>query len=310
MRRPHRLVVVLLLAAWPALPVSAAPAGSGYSGPTIVGELAAPPRQETSGLAVSRRDPGVLWTHDDSGGKAALYAITTTGANVGTLKISGTTNEDWEDLASFELDGKSWLLIADTGDNDARRPTVLLHVVEEPSLADLKAAGELKAKPARTLRVRYEDGPRDCESVAIDPNARMIYLLTKRDAVPRLYRVELEPKDGNALVLARHVGDAVHLPRPSAAQRGFKGYLGRRRGEPTAMDFRSDGTAALVLTYGGLWLYPRQPGESWPQALARDPVPLPPHPLLQAEAACFSADGRRIYLAAESDLRLLRYDAP
>lgn len=288
--------------------VLAATEPAAFQGPSIAGHLSVPPKLETSGLAISRRNADVLWTHDDSGGAAALYAATTTGAKIGVLHIQGVKNEDWEDLASFELDGKAWLAIADTGDNDAQRPTVLIHLVAEPSIEQLKAGGELSARPARTLRVRYEDGPHDCESIAVDAAGRAIYLLTKRDAVPRLYRVDLAPKDGNAITIARHVAQVSRVPQPTKEQRKQKNYLGRRRGEVTAMDFTADGSAAVVLTYGSLLYYARHSGEPWAEALARDPVQLESTGLLQVEAACFSADGKQIYVAAEATRTFVRYD--
>lgn len=300
-----RLFAALLASAVGVVALAADPH---FTGPTVAGRLASPPQQETSGLAASTRDAGVLWTHDDSGGAPALYAVRPSGEAVATLRIQGVKNEDWEDLASYRLDGKGWLLIGDTGDNDARRPTVTLHVVEEPALAGLKSGAELTARPARTIRVRYEDGPRDCEGVAVDPAARAIYLLTKREDVPRLYRVELEPKDPNAIAVARHVGLVPHLPPPTSAQQSIKGYLGRRRNQVTALDFAPDGSGAVVLTYGSVLYFARRPGEPWAESLARTPVHLPECFLLQVEAACFSADGRRLYVAAESDPRLVSYE--
>ena len=44
------------------------------------------------------------------------------------------------------------------------------------------------------------------------------------------------------------------------------------------------------------------------EALAREPVRLAAHDLPQAEAACFSPDGKRIFVASESSRKLLRYD--
>jgi len=298
-----------LLAGFPALALTAlAATPATFHGPTIAGQLGAPPRLETSGLAISRRSPEVLWTHDDSGGAPALYAVSTLGAAVGTLRIQGVKNEDWEDLASYELDGQPWLLIADTGDNDARRPTVQLHIVAEPAHEPFKAGGEASARPTRTLQVRYEDGPRDCESVAVDVAGRAIYLLTKRESVPRLYRVELEPREGNAITIARHVAQVTRVPQPTQAQRKEKSYLGRRHGEVTAMDFTADGTGAVVLTYGSLLYYERSPGEAWAEALARDPVQLESPGLLQVEAACFSADGKQLFVAAEGTRTFVRYE--
>src|SRR5688500_8741038 len=164
---------------------------STYVGPLAAGSLEAPPKQEASGLAISRHSPDILWTHDDSGGAPVLYAVDTSGKKRGSLRLRGVKNDDWEDLASFQRDGKAWLLIADTGDNDAERDTVRLHVVEEPVVAQLNPAKDIEAAPAYSLRLRYEDGSRDCESVAVDPVEGVVYLLTKRDAPARLYRVPL-----------------------------------------------------------------------------------------------------------------------
>ena len=280
-----------------------------FVGPTDAGELAAPPRLETSGLAASHRRADVLWTHDDSGGAAALYAVKTSGQLVGVLHIKGAKNEDWEDLASYELGGKAWLLIADTGDNDAERSHVLLHFVEEPAIESAGKSSDWTARPTRTVRLRYEDGARDCEAVAVDVAGRAIYLLTKRDDVKRLYRVDLEPKDANAIATARFVTAVPRLPQPTAQQRGIKGYLGRRRAEVTAMDFNADATLAIVLTYGDLFAFARRGHEPWAETFARGPLPLPGHGLIQAEAACFSVDGRHVYVAAENWRTLLRYDA-
>jgi hypothetical protein len=90
----------------------------------------------------------------------------------------------------------------------------------------------------------------------------------------------------------------------------MKKLLGRKIAWPTAMDFSADGRFAVVLTYGSLLLFPRQDRESWPAALQRPPQRLPYHGLVQAEAACFSADSRTIYVASEGEQPLVRYDLP
>jgi hypothetical protein len=152
----------------------------------------------------------------------------------------------------------------------------------------------------------FEDLARDCESLAVDAREGFVYLLSKREPVPRLYRLPLGAS--KELVVARRVGTVPHLPQPDFLQRLLKTPTGRYRGEPTAMDFAADGSAAVVLTYGDTLLFPRAADESWADALAKPPVVLTPHDLPQAEAACFSQDGRSLYVASESSLRLLRYD--
>src|SRR3954464_7281661 len=78
-----------------------------YRGPIQAGQLAEPQNKEASGLAPSHRMPGVLWTHNDSGGDPVLFAVNSDGSLRGRLRVDGVSNLDWEDIASFELDGRA-----------------------------------------------------------------------------------------------------------------------------------------------------------------------------------------------------------
>ena len=42
---------------------------------------------EASGLAVSRRQPGLLWTHNDSGHDTELFAVDSSGAVQGRVRL-------------------------------------------------------------------------------------------------------------------------------------------------------------------------------------------------------------------------------
>jgi hypothetical protein len=277
-----------------------------WSGPHIAGPLAATPNQEASGLAASRLTPGLLWTHDDSGGAPELYAIDSKGQRRGTVRVAGVTNKDWEDLAAFRRDGRAWLLVADVGDNDAKRSTVRLHLLPEPSAQELRPTATPTIQPEYTLRVRYEDGPRDCEAVAVDPRGGTIYLLSKRDAPARLYQLPLARAEG--VVTARFVATVPTLEGTTEVDFFLKRLLGRKLNWPTAMDFRADGKAILVLTYGAALVFARQDNEAWPEAFRREPVRLPFHGLRQAEGACFSLDGRSVFIVSEGNSDLVRYD--
>lgn len=306
---PAFVLALLLAPVPPSLRLEAAePVAPEISGPVVAGKLAAPPKNEASGLAASRRNPDLFWLHDDSGGAAMLYAVDGRGAARGTLQIGGVKNDDWEDVAATILDEQAWLAIGDIGDNDAKRKHVRVHFVAEPAAAQLGIAGMLAGRPAATLRLRFEDGPRDSEALAIDAADRALYLLTKRDPVPRLYRAELPRPLADAELVLRQVGTMPHAPQPSAARRLAKGPLGRNWAFPCAMDFASDGTAAVVLTYGSVLYFSRQPGEPWGAALGRPPLVLAAHNLPQAEAVCFTPDGRRIYVASELTRDFLRYE--
>jgi hypothetical protein len=72
---------------------------------------------ELSGLAGSHLRSGVQWALSDSGNPPELVAIDADLKRLEVTRVGGAINHDWEDLASFEQDGRGWLLIADTGDN-------------------------------------------------------------------------------------------------------------------------------------------------------------------------------------------------
>lgn len=282
------------------------PAATAFAGPVKAGALAEPRNREASGLAISRRAPDLIWTHEDSDGATKLYALDLRGAARGALRVEGVDNIDWEDVASFEWQGRAWLCIADVGDNNAVRPFVLLHFVEEPEPAQLAPGRELAARPRFTLQVTYEDGARDCESLAVDPREGFVYLLSKREAAPRLYRVPLAP--AQQPVVARKVGEVAHFPQPNAAQKLLKIPTGLYRASPCAMDFAADGSGAVIVTYGDVCYFPRAAGETWAAALAREPRRLTPHDLPQAEAGAFSRDAKSIFVCSEDTPHLLRYD--
>ena len=284
----------------------AATAQPPFVGPTVAGLMQEPRNREASGLAASPSVPGLYWTHADSGDRAVVYALNESGELRGTVEFEGIKAVDWEDIASFRLGDESWLCLGDVGDNAARRPFIQLHFVREPAAALLSPAQPLLLKPAFTVEVTYEDGARDCESIAVDPRERMVYLLSKREPVPRLYRLPLPDQAGRAT--AHQVGEVPHIPQPTATQRLIKNPTGAYRASPCALDFAPDGSGALILTYGNLMYFPRAAGETWATALAREPELLAPHDLPQAEAATFSIDGRSIFLCSEETARLLRYD--
>jgi hypothetical protein len=261
---------------------------------------------EASGLTVSRRDPKILWTQNDSGGQPVLYALEPNGARRGDLRIQGVVNRDWEDLASFELDGHAWLLIADTGDNSSQRTDCALYIVAEPTPAQLSPSQETLATVAWKIPVRFIDGPRDCEAVAVDARAGLVYLLAKRTSPHGLYSLPLRPPVDGVYPAAMPVAMPVaKIPEATFPQASFSQSLlpiptGHFRAYPTAMDFAADGSAAVILTYGDLLFFNRQPGETWATALLRKPVLLAPHGLVQAEAVAFGDDSRTLYVTEEN----------
>lgn len=257
---------------------------------------------ESSGVACSRVTPGVFWTHNDSGDGPNLYATNAKGENLGTFRVAGASARDWEDIASFTADGKSYLLIADVGDNAATYAEYRLYLVEEPRLNVAQApsaagddahpgAGAPQPKPelkvARTITFVYEDGPHNCEAVGVDPVTRTAYLVTKRAAPTcKVYALPLFAETGGRTATAKAVAT---LAIPAVV----------------AMDILSDNRHAVVLTYGNAFEYVRRGDEPWPAAFAKAGRELKMPRRAQGESICYGADGRTLYLTSEGPCPLI-----
>jgi hypothetical protein len=135
---------------------------------------------ESSGVAASRRYAGVLWTHNDSGNDALLFATDTLGRDLGTFRLRGASNGDWEDISLGPCAGgeRTCLYIADTGDNRERRKTVGIWRVPEPNPAAAGPGRTGTTLQAELLAFRYPDGPHDVEAMWVDPSGD-VHLATK-----------------------------------------------------------------------------------------------------------------------------------
>jgi hypothetical protein len=129
---------------------------------------------ESSGLANSLRRKGYFWTHNDSGDRPSLYAYDKKGRRTAKVKLKEVNANDWEDCCTFFSGGKARLLIADCGDNDRRRSKIHLLLIDEPD-----PLASVSLKKVSRITVRYPDGSRDCEAVAVDSVRKQIVLLTK-----------------------------------------------------------------------------------------------------------------------------------
>lgn len=259
----------------PWLAIAAALAADAPFKPAVqVGTLQVAALTEASGMAPSRRDPGVLWLHNDSGNAPVLYAVDRTGAPRGAVRVTGVANRDWEELASFEHAGTPYLLVGEVGDNKAVHPGVSLVVVEEPRLDAAEVA------PAWTVSFTWPDGPRDAEALAVEGDS--VLIISKRTRPPELFTVPLRP-DGP--VVAQRLGPVAGLPA-SEEQREHQA-----RAWPTAMDLLPGGRGLVLLTYTSAWLYPRAAEQSWAEALLGAPLQIPLPALKQAEALCAHPDG-------------------
>lgn len=291
-RRPALLGGFLaLLLAHPALAGDEAtpPAAPEWGEPRKVCDLADPAIDESSGVAASRTLDGVFWTHNDSGDLPRVFAVDREGRTRATFRIEGATAEDWEDMCVFSRGERSWLLLADTGDNDADRRETVLYLVEEPRSLPPEGAADASLPVAARIVMTYEDGPRDCEGVGVDGASGQVLLVSKhrRMTKPGVYTFDLP-------------GDL-----PGAGDRAGVRVVARKIAEldvpplVTALDVAPDGQLAVVLHYVDAYVFARAEGEPWAAAFARSPARVKMPKRRQGESICFGPDGRTLYLTSE-----------
>lgn len=224
---------------------------------------------EISGIAASRRYPGVYWTHNDSGGEPVVFALDGSGRVLGRVRVSGARNRDWEDIALGPCPDGTCLYIADTGDNRLRRSDAAIYRVPEP------APGDSASRPAERFKLRFPDGPRDVEAVYVLPDTT-IYLVGKGRGHPiALYRA------------APPFGDVVDLEE---IQR-FGTTAAALADQVTGAAATPDGRWVTIRSYTSLRFYHPEPDGRLAPALDGAVVDLQPLAEPQGEGVEILEDG-------------------
>ena len=197
--RPRPIVCLMLTAL--ACPLALATPGAGQSSAAPQCKPASSLVQvrelpEGSGLAASRRTPGRIWSHNDSG-EPVLFALNDRGAVSARLRLTGAKVEDWEAVAVGPCPGGACIYVGDIGDNDAERKRITIYRVVEPA----EATGDGAA--VDTFHATYPDGAHDAETLLVSPDGRL-FIVTKGETGPvALYRFPRELRAGSTVRLER-----------------------------------------------------------------------------------------------------------
>lgn len=190
---------------------------------------------ETSGLARSGRDDDLFWTHNDRGNEPVIFEIDAAGRLIRSVRITGMTMIDWEDLEPAPCDEGTCLYIGDIGDNDGDRDRITAYRVVEPRSDATEAA------PAEVLHARFPDGARDAEALFADGSGSL-YIVNKGDHEDiALYRWPAPDHAGETVTLER-----VRVLFPQPADGGDR---------VTAATATPDGRWVGIRTYRALYLY-------------------------------------------------------
>jgi hypothetical protein len=247
---------------------------------------------ESSGLAISRHSPDLLWTLNDSGGPATLYGINRQGKTVTEIEVTNAKNIDWEDLASgSNAVGQPTLFIADIGDNLSARSIVQVYEVPEPVSTASTQVHKLKA--TRVWKLRYPDGPANAETLLVHPKTGRLHLLTKTmtgEAV--LHRLPAKHEPGTVQVMEK----ITQLHFPAAEKVGKAAPYNMMT---TGGCLSCDATRLVVSTYNTFYEWALPNGELTAEALAKMPIRLNPPLTRQMEAVCYEADTHHLLFTSE-----------
>ena len=184
---------------------------------------------ESSGLAKGNT-PHSFWTNNDSGGKAELYEIDSTGRLLSIKKIVGAENKDWEELTT---DDTGAVYIGDFGNNGNDKRTMDIYKVPANDSISQKITfryADQTAFPPPPEQKNY-----DCEAFFYRQNS--LYLFSKNRSSSnhyvRMYKMPVTP--GDYTISAT---DSIQI-----------------KTQVTSADISPDGKTFALLTYGKILLF-------------------------------------------------------
>jgi hypothetical protein len=237
--------------------------------------------KEASGIAASRQNPGVLWTHNDSGGKNRVFALNAKGKHLGVYFIADATARDWEDIAigPGPVEGRQYLYIGDIGDNGKEYEYKHIYRVPEPKVDSSQAPVDTVLFGAETIAVFYPRANYDAEALMVDPLSKDIYILTKGDTSSHVFRAAY----------------------PQSTKRGtrLEQVATLPLGWVVGGDISPSGDEILVKTYPAIYYWHRLPEQNLWQAFDKAPTQLPYIWEPQGEAVGWKPDGMGYYTISE-----------
>jgi hypothetical protein len=255
----------------------------------ISGTLDSKQMNEISGIAASGIMPDIYYVHNDSGDTSRFFAISPDGKLRSTIYFKGDLKStlgvhDCEDIAAGPgpVKGKSYVYLGDIGDNNSSRPFLTVYRMEE---AATWLNSETSTANAVPLHLKYPDGPRDAETLMVDPIEKLLYIVSKRQDSVSVYTTPLSYKPNDTVTLTR---------RCKLFFTGLKVFKWI-----TAGDISKDGTQIVLKSYEKVYYWKRNGNEPVWKTLQTKPEEPLYVPEKQGEAIGFTPDGKGYYTTSE-----------
>ena len=263
-----------------------------WGNPEIVGTIKTGEITESSGLIVSKCQPNVFWTHNDSGDGAFVFALDEKGEKLGTFKISDAKNRDWEDIGTFkDANGECFLYLGDIGNNVKVREQSMIYRVKEPAVTAANKSSD-KKNPAKTedaqkIKIEYPDTQHDAETLFVHPQTGDIYILTKRlTRASGVYKLS-KNYDVRKTNMLEKVADFTVPAIPN-------GFL-------TGGDVSSDGRKVVICDYFAAYeIVLPESASNFDEIWKQKPTLIQTGKRAQGESVAYSPDGETIFLTSEN----------
>lgn len=263
------------------------PATAEVTGTVVSGDL-----REASGLVASRRHPGILWTHNDSGDGPRLFAIREDGTLVATYTLTGALARDWEDIAlgPGPKRGVDYLYVGDIGNNCECRTDLGVYRVPEPDLPPSPATG-IPVTGYERISYTFPEKPANAEALLVDPRDGGLYLVDKvKTNTARLWRFPVPAVSGASVTLVEEARLTLPIPDPCEAA-----YL------VTGGDVSADGSAIMLTTYTHVLRWYRGGKQGFASAMRGVPSVLHRHQAANIESLAIRPDGAAYRVLPEGD---------
>ncbi len=194
---------------------------------------------ESSGLTAGRKFRNILYTHNDSGDRARIFALIPQKSPKMDFKyreipIVNSDNIDWEDIC---CDNHGNIIIADSGNNKNKRKNLALYVVPEPDLTKNQKAVAIKKIDFMYPEQAWWNKKKnfDCEAVFFAKGKLYLFTKHRSDKLTALYRFDsINENKKNPVKLITFFNSKERV---------------------TGADCSPDGKKLAVLTRSAVWLF-------------------------------------------------------
>jgi hypothetical protein len=249
---------------------------------------------DISAMAVSRLQDSLVWVCNGHSDHSRIHALNSHGRNIATYCLKKTFQRNWEDMASGPGPdpAKTYLYVADIGDNDTQWAVKTVYRFAEPSAKWRGDSVIDTIKGYDKLDFVYPDTFRNAEAMMIDPLTKDYYVIDKNANHGRVY-------------VARY-------PQPTGSVDTLEYLDSIPYGMITAADISASGLEILLKNYFRIYYWKRAPGESVIQTIVKatsQKVPYRREPA--GEAMCWSGNADGYFTVSEEtdsiDCRLYYY---